>query len=59
MRPRLRHDEMIERGKHVLAEKAADDEDAIKAGRETIKGKVGTDVVDMVVVRGECCHATG
>jgi len=59
MTPRRRHDEMIERGKPVLAEKAADDEAAIKAGRETMKETVGTDVVDMAVVREERCHATG
>ena len=59
MTPRRRHDEMIERRKHVLAEKAADDEAAIKAGRETMKETVGTDVADMVVAREECCHATG
>lgn len=52
-------DEMIERGKQVLAKKAADDEAAIKARRETVKEKVGTDVVDMAVVREEYCHATG
>jgi len=32
---------MIERGEHVRAEKAVDDEAAIKAGRETMKETVG------------------
>lgn len=33
-------DETIERGKHFLAEKAADVEAAVKAGRETVKEKM-------------------
>lgn len=33
-------DEAIERGKHFLAEKAADVEAAVKAGRETVKEKM-------------------
>lgn len=33
-------DETIERGKHFFAEKAADVEAAVKAGRETVKGKM-------------------
>ena len=32
-------DETIERGKHFMAEKTADAEAAIKAGREAMKGK--------------------
>ncbi len=33
-------DETIERGKHFIAEKAADVEAAVKAGRETVKEKM-------------------
>ena len=33
-------DESIERGKHFIAEKAADVEAAVKAGRETMKEKM-------------------
>lgn len=33
-------DETIERGKHFIAEKAADVEAALKAGRETVKEKM-------------------
>ncbi len=33
-------DETIERGKHFIAEKAADVEAAVKAGRETMKGEM-------------------
>ena len=33
-------DETIERGKHFLAEKAADVEAAVKAGRETVQEKM-------------------
>lgn len=33
-------DETIKHGKHVLAEKAVDVEAAVKAGRETMKGKM-------------------
>ena len=33
-------DETIERGKHFFAEKAADVEAAVKAGRETVKEKM-------------------
>ena len=33
-------DETIERGKHFVAEKAADVEATIKAGREAMKGKM-------------------
>lgn len=33
-------DENIERGKHFIAEKAADVEAAVKAGRETMKEKM-------------------
>jgi gas vesicle protein len=35
-------DETIERGKHFIAEKAADVEAAAKAGRETLKQKMDT-----------------
>ena len=35
-------DETIERGKHFIAEKAADVEAAAKAGRETMKEKMDT-----------------
>ena len=35
-------DETIERGEHIIAEKAADVEAAAKAGRETMKEKMGT-----------------
>ena len=35
-------DETIERGKHFIAEKAADIEAVAKAGRETIKEKMDT-----------------
>ena len=35
-------DETIERGKHFIAEKAADVEAALKAGRETVKEKMDT-----------------
>ena len=51
MAPRRRHDEMIERGKHVLTEKAGDGETAIMAGRETTREKGVRLVVDMAVVR--------
>jgi gas vesicle protein len=37
---RVALDETIERGKHFLAEKAADVEAAAKAGREAMKGKI-------------------
>jgi gas vesicle protein len=33
-------DEAIERGKHFIAEKTADVEAAVKAGREAMKGKM-------------------
>lgn len=35
-------DETIERGKHFIAEKTADVEAAVKAGREAMKGKTDT-----------------
>ena len=35
-------DETIERGKHFIAEKAADVEGTVKAGRETMKEKMDT-----------------
>ena len=38
---RVALDETIERGKHFMAEKAADAEAAVKAGREAMKEKMG------------------
>ncbi len=35
-------DQIIERGEHFIAEKTADAEEAIKAGRETMKEKMDT-----------------
>ena len=57
---RVALDETIERGKHFLAENAADVESAIKAGRETMMKKMGTHfIADMAVGREGYCHATG